>query len=637
MAKSARGMANKVASKGRYGDTMLMHVSPAEVATLERMNPGSITRNPDTGQPEAWAWLLGLLGKAGAAAKAVGGAAKAAAGGVMDMVGGASGGLAESVTKAANIQPELASTMGADVSSNFVGGNVKAPSVMERMGNMGRDMLKSGGPQNYLSDKMGIPTDAQGLVGMAGEKLGVSPVITEGVQDLMDMPQSDIPGQQKRQMDELGRQQGFMNQLQPSTRSSAQRQIGRQSSVRNLVAQRFGEGSPITKYIGNYQEAGSYTAPDNGQQENITATIEPGETVHFMGDPNAPDPMSQLRGDIFQPLMGNRGNYSFPDQSKGVHASGTDIFRPNQRKTTGLEKVLGWAGFIGSQLQGKMPSERFREGQAWSLDRDYREELERIELQAHEEGRDVTLPERNVMNAMRDRIGVGRQETYKAGERRSVTSQVADLTGQDRRMLQPEIFGSFTGWTPDGPAYPATAGEGRDRSDDTWYRNKGTQKAVREWNSAANDGKGAKQFPVWNEETGELSWQDTPDESNWRAVSSGYGDAAVARLKSDDALLMIHARALLGIMDASNLREAGAFVKLGDNAKAKVAFLFRKVTDGLPTEYLSQKDRDEFDIIQKDVFDTISGWVEANYPRVNADTGQPYTTENVKGKKVPAR
>jgi len=477
MAKSARGMANKVASKGRYGDTMLMHVSPAEVATLERMNPGSITRNPDTGQPEAWAWLLGLLGKAGAAAQAVGGAvggaAQAVGGGVMDMIGGASGGLAESVTKAANIQPELASTMGADVSSNLVGGNVKAPSVMERMGNMGRDMLKSGGPQNYLSDKMGIPTDAQGLVGMAGEKLGVSPVITEGVQDLMDMPQSDIPGQQKRHMDEVERQQGFMNQLQPSTTSSAQRQIGRQSSVRNLVAQKFGAGSPITKYIGNYQEAGSYTAPDNGQQENITATIEPGETVHFMGDPNAPDPMSQLRGDIFQPLMGNRGNYSFPDQSKGVHASGTDIFRPNQRKTTGLEKVLGWAGFIGSQLQGKMPSERFREGQAWSLDRDYREELERIELQAHEEGRDVTLPERNVMNAMRDRIGVGRQETYSAGQRMSVTSQVADPTGQGRRMVQDKVHSPRLGFQPDGPAYPATAASGNDQK--IYYDKKGTE------------------------------------------------------------------------------------------------------------------------------------------------------------------
>jgi hypothetical protein len=374
------------------------------------------------------------------------------------------------VSNAANIQPELASTLGVDVSSNLVGGNVKAPSVMERMGNMGRDMLKSGGPQNYLSDKMGIPTDAQGLVGMAGEKLGVSPVITEGVQDLMDMPQSDIPGQQKRQMDELGRQQGFMNQLQPSTTASAQRQIGRQSSVRNLVAQRFGEGSPITKYIGNYQEPGTYTAGSN--RENVSLTIEPHETIYMDGDP-AKKAKDYLDPNIPQPLFpGPAGAFTmFPDRSKGVHASGTDIFRPNQRKTTGLEKVLGWAGFIGSQLQGKMPSERFREGQAWSLDRDYRKEFERIELQAHEEGRDVTLQERNVMNAMRDRIGVGRQETYKAGQTRSVASQISD--GLGRIYEQPQHFGSFTGWTNFGEPVPTTAASGNDQK--IYYDKKGTE------------------------------------------------------------------------------------------------------------------------------------------------------------------
>jgi len=64
-----------LASKGRYGDTMLMHVNPKEVAGL-----GGLTINPDTGLPEAFWNLLPFLAKAmvigagvGAGRKALGG------------------------------------------------------------------------------------------------------------------------------------------------------------------------------------------------------------------------------------------------------------------------------------------------------------------------------------------------------------------------------------------------------------------------------------------------------------------------------------------------------------------------------------------------------------------------------------
>lgn len=56
--------AQNVASKGRYGDTMLMHVNPKEVEGLASIMP--ITINPETGQPEAFigAILGSLLGGA---------------------------------------------------------------------------------------------------------------------------------------------------------------------------------------------------------------------------------------------------------------------------------------------------------------------------------------------------------------------------------------------------------------------------------------------------------------------------------------------------------------------------------------------------------------------------------------------
>ncbi len=56
------GQANKVAGAGRYGDTELLHVNPAELQGLASMVP--LTINPDTGKPEAFiGMLLGLLGQ----------------------------------------------------------------------------------------------------------------------------------------------------------------------------------------------------------------------------------------------------------------------------------------------------------------------------------------------------------------------------------------------------------------------------------------------------------------------------------------------------------------------------------------------------------------------------------------------
>ena len=50
-----------LASKGRYGDTMLVHMNPAEVQYMHENSPTGLTINPDTGQPEAFLPLLGSL------------------------------------------------------------------------------------------------------------------------------------------------------------------------------------------------------------------------------------------------------------------------------------------------------------------------------------------------------------------------------------------------------------------------------------------------------------------------------------------------------------------------------------------------------------------------------------------------
>lgn len=70
-----RGKAQEVASKGRFGDSTLVHMHPAEVAGLASLAPGGkLPTNPDTGMPEAFFFLpfLGALGAGGAAAGAAG-------------------------------------------------------------------------------------------------------------------------------------------------------------------------------------------------------------------------------------------------------------------------------------------------------------------------------------------------------------------------------------------------------------------------------------------------------------------------------------------------------------------------------------------------------------------------------------
>ena len=64
-----KGTADNLAQYGRYGDSMLVHMNPIEVQGIASLVPGGrLPVNPVTGQPEAFAFLIpmlgGLLGKA---------------------------------------------------------------------------------------------------------------------------------------------------------------------------------------------------------------------------------------------------------------------------------------------------------------------------------------------------------------------------------------------------------------------------------------------------------------------------------------------------------------------------------------------------------------------------------------------
>lgn len=81
--KGIGALAEQVASKGRRGDSTLLHVQPEELAGIAALLGQDITINPETGLPEAFSWkkFLGAIGLGAAAA------------GIAIGTGGAGGGL----------------------------------------------------------------------------------------------------------------------------------------------------------------------------------------------------------------------------------------------------------------------------------------------------------------------------------------------------------------------------------------------------------------------------------------------------------------------------------------------------------------------------------------------------------------
>ena len=89
-----QGVANNLAQYGRYGDSQLVHMNPIEVQMLSRLSPtGQLTRNPATGQPEAFLpFLAPLLGSfLGSSLLTGAGAGLLGAAGLSPLVAGAIG------------------------------------------------------------------------------------------------------------------------------------------------------------------------------------------------------------------------------------------------------------------------------------------------------------------------------------------------------------------------------------------------------------------------------------------------------------------------------------------------------------------------------------------------------------------
>ena len=157
--------AEKLGAMGRNGDSMIMHVNPLEVEALNSIYPGSITINPDTGQPEAFFWLIpaivqAAVGGIGSAAGALGGALGGAFG--TSALGSAVGStLAAPLTTAASA---LGGVGGVGAAGGATGGIA---------GSMGGLSAALGAPAGVTSALSGVVPGAVGGAGGAGAGAGV--------------------------------------------------------------------------------------------------------------------------------------------------------------------------------------------------------------------------------------------------------------------------------------------------------------------------------------------------------------------------------------------------------------------------------------------------------------------------------
>lgn len=87
--KGIGALAEQIASKGRNGDSLLMHIQPEELAGIAALLGQDLTINPETGMPEAWSWkkFLGAIGLGAGAAALIGMTGGAGAGFLKPLLG----------------------------------------------------------------------------------------------------------------------------------------------------------------------------------------------------------------------------------------------------------------------------------------------------------------------------------------------------------------------------------------------------------------------------------------------------------------------------------------------------------------------------------------------------------------------
>ena len=183
----AKPMMDEMAKYGRYGDTMLVHMNPAEVAGIASLVPGGrLTTNPVTGQPEAFLPLLLGFAAKGLGLSALGtgalvGAGTAAVTGDLKrgILSGLTAGFGAGIADAAGVAGEAAQATS----------DVVNPDVLGEIATKGGDVV-AGGLGNIPAGPVGmVPPPVDEIVTGAGEV--ASNVATDP--GMLDSIRSSVP------------------------------------------------------------------------------------------------------------------------------------------------------------------------------------------------------------------------------------------------------------------------------------------------------------------------------------------------------------------------------------------------------------------------------------------------------------
>jgi len=177
-------VAQGLASKGRYGDSMLVHMAPSEVAGIASLAPGEMTINPDTGLPEAFKFkdflrialpIAGSMVLPGMAAAGAGIGSKAMLSGVGSAGGTllAGGDIQDALTS--GITAGLGYGLGATALKDTAGAGAGA-------GGGGG----GGGGDGGLTSSLSNPSRNRNIIGLAGSGPSSAEIVTANQQQLAE-------------------------------------------------------------------------------------------------------------------------------------------------------------------------------------------------------------------------------------------------------------------------------------------------------------------------------------------------------------------------------------------------------------------------------------------------------------------
>ena len=370
-----RKQTQNVANQGRYGDSMLLHVNPAEVKGLAQAMP--ITVNPETGQPEAFlpflAPLLGSmagttfltgLGGAGVVGAGISSALAAGlgAGAATYLESGGSGkkallsGLTAGFgTSAANTGAQAAQTS-SDIATGVAGGMspeiaaqtaaAAAPRTPTSFLGSARDMFKQGVDATGVADgsfafDQGAKSLATGLMSPSGMVAGAS-LGTQGVinsQELFEQQMREL------EMDEEQRKRDmYANNPEVQLYSAS-------GGMTNF------EGGGNTDYQSNKMQVYAPVKTQYQVNPDFMAGFAP-ETMYFRPDTINSPSMSTLGGSVpklgADTYTGTKGGYDYEGtvDADGNYTAGTAQGVQFAPQTS----IDPYAAFTGSAPQGLVQS-----------------------------------------------------------------------------------------------------------------------------------------------------------------------------------------------------------------------------------------------------------------------------------------